>query len=467
MGSAAVEVQKKNCAPHMHDGACMTEKKLSEALRLEATYGTFLGHPKGLVVLFLSELWERFGFYGMRALLIFYMTQSFMYSDARAGSIYGIYTGSTYLSGIFGGYLADKYLGKGRAVTLGGFMMAIGYFVMTVHVTVAFFAAMSLIAFGTGFFKPNTTALVGALYEPGDPRRDRAYGLYYMSINIGSLGAILLCGLLGQRYGWHWGFGAAGVGMLLGLLSFIAGRRYLGTLGEVARASDPQIDTHVPLTRVEKHRMAAILLMGVFGNIAFFATFEQAGTSLSLFADRFTRLTLPWVGWTMPASWIQVANPVFIILLTPVFGLLWKGMASSRRNMATPAKLATGLLLLSLGFLTMVVAGHLADTVGSVSLAWLVTTYFVHTCGELFASPVGLSMVSRLAPAAYSGRMMSVWFATIAVANLLGGLMAGEYANMSQAHFFMLPACTALGASLLLFALKGPITRLMHEEHPA
>jgi POT family proton-dependent oligopeptide transporter len=340
-------------------------------------------------------------------------------------------------------------------------LMAIGYFAMTVHTTPIFFAAMSLIAFGTGFFKPNTTALVGALYAPDDQRRDSAYGLYYMGVNIGSLVAILLCGFLGQKYGWSWGFGAAGVGMVVGLASFIVGRRYLGRLGEVERTPLSLRAAAVPLTKMEKHRIAAIILMGVFGNIAFFATFEQAGSSLSLFAERSTRLTV--LGWEMPASWIQVANPVFIILLTPVFGALWKMMARSGHSMPTPAKFATGLMLVAVGFLTMVVAGHLSDTLGPVSLGWLIATYFLHTCGELFASPVGLSMVSRLAPAAYAGRMMSAWFATIAVANLVGGLMAGEYASMTQSRFFMLPMGTAFAASLLLFALKSPITRLMHE----
>ncbi len=463
MGSVAVDAAKQSHTSNIPCAATVPSDPVSEALRLEATYGTFLGHPKGLLVLFLSELWERFGFYGMRALLIFYMTQSFMYSDARAGSIYGIYTGSTYLSGILGGFLADKYLGQRRAITYGGILMAIGYFAMTVHSTPVFFAAMSAIAFGTGFFKPNTTALVGALYEPGDDRRDRAYGLYYMGINIGSLAAILLCGLLGQKYGWHWGFGAAGVGMVLGVTSFVIGRRYLGNLGEVAQTTQLQGLAVASLTHIEKRRIAAIILLGIFGNIAFFATFEQAGSSLSLFAERSTRLAMPGTSWEMPASWIQVANPVFIILLTPIFGALWKAMASRKRDMTTPAKMATGLLMLAVGFSTMVVAGHLSDTLGAVSLGWLIATYYLHTCGELFAAPAGLSMVSRLAPAAYTGRMMSVWFATIAVANLLGGLMAGEYASMTQAHFFLLPACTALVAGLLLFALKNPITRLMHE----
>ena len=450
----------------LRDGS-FGNQDLPECARLEAENGSFLGHPKGLVYLFLSEMWERFSYYGMRALLIFYLMQGLQFDGKRAGTIYGLYTGGVYLTGIVGGFVTDRFLGQRRALIFGGLVMCLGHFLMCVQDLRAFFCALVLIALGNGFFKPNTTCMVGMLYAPGDSRREAGYGLYYMGINIGSLVAVFVCGYLGQRVGWHWGFAAAGVGMLLGLISFMGGRRHFGSLGEVKRAAplgQPAARALPKLTAVEMRRMVAIVLLALLGNIAFFATFEQAGSSLSLFAEGCTRLKVPGLDWAMPASWVQNANPLLIILLSPVFTLLWARLVAAKRAPTMPTRLALGLLLVGSGFGVMVLAGRQFEASGLVSLAWLLVTYFLHTVGEIVSVPAGYSMVQRLAPQRYASRLMAVWFATIAVANWVGGEMAGEYVTSHKGDFFVTPMLFAALAGALLLIFSRPIGRLMHED---
>ena len=463
-GGASGEGPTQAAAPHA--AAPGVDANAPECVRLEQQYGTFLGHPKGLLFLFLSEMWERFSYYGMRALLIFYLLHGLHFDGPRAGSIFGLYTGGAYLTGILGGFVADHFTGQRRALIMGGVIMAAGHFLMCVQQQTAFFVALVLIALGTGFFKPNTTCMVGSLYRPGDPRREAGYSLYYMGINVGSLAAMLICGYLGQRVGWHWGFGAAGVGMVLGLVSFTAGRRHFGSLGDrpaPAAARTPALAARPRLTRTDKRRMLAIVLLALLGNIVFFATFEQAGSSLSLFAEGSTRLQVLGLNASLPASWVALCNPLFIILLSPVVGGLWTRLTAANLAPSVPVRIALGLLFVAAGFGVMVRAGHLFEATGPVSVLWLVSTFFLHTVGEIISVPAGYSMVARLAPRGHASSMMAVWFATIALANWLGGRLAGEYLATPKGAFFMVPAFFALAAGALLLLVSKPIAGLMHD----
>lgn len=437
----------------------------SEAQALERRFGSFLGHPKGLTFLFFAEMWERFSFYGMRALLFPFMIESLGFTNPRAGAVYGLYTGGAYLTGILGGYVSDRVMGQRRAMMLGGAMMVVGHFAMAWPTGQLFFSALTLIAVGTGFFKPNSASMVGKLYHLQDPRRERAFGLYYLGVNLGSLSAVLICGYLGQAIGWHAGFAAAGVGMTFGLMVFAAGQAHFGSLGAVASAPlaakrRGQTPAPEPLSQIERERIWAVLLLGVLGNIAFWATFEQAGSSLNLFAAQSTRLDI--MGWLLPAAWLQAANPAFIILLTPLFTILWQRLSETGKEPSTVAKFSGALGLVALGFGVMACAGRLVDSGLQVSVLWLVGTYFLHTLGELMIAPVGLSMVSRLAPPRYGSLLMSLWFATMAVADWLGGALAGEYSATPKVDFFANLMLIAAVACLLLFCLRRPLIRLMH-----
>jgi POT family proton-dependent oligopeptide transporter len=424
-----------------------------------------MGHPRGLYILFFTEMWERFSYYGMRSLLVLYMVQSLHFEVVPASQLYGLYTGLVYLTPALGGLIADRYLGRDKAIVLGGILMALGHFTMVLTPLPFFILALFFIVLGCGLFKPSISVQVGALYAADDPRRDNAYSIFYMGINLGSFLAPLICGTLGQRLGWHYGFGAAGLGMLIALVVYIWGRSSIVIHSDHRQTNHAKMDTPASTPTKPWQRIAALVGLGLFGNIAFWATFEQAGTSLTLFADQSTNLVVPGFGMSMPSSWFQTANPLFIMLLTPLFAIGWEALRRRQREPSVPLKFVLGLALVAAGFAVMHKAGVQADKAQQVSPLWLLGAYFLNTCAELCISPVGLSVVTRLAPARWLSLLMGLWLASQAIANFIGGQMASEYASVSHGAFFMGPVWLAGISACILLILVKPIERLMNGVH--
>ena len=425
------------------------------------------GHPKGLYMLFTVEMWERFGYYGMRAILMFYMLKYLGFSTEKAGSIYGWFTGLVYLTPLAGGYIADHYLGQRKCIVIGATLMAVGYFMLGLSAPL-FLPSLLVIMIGNGFFKPNISTIVGRLYEPKDPRRDGAFTIFYMGINLGALFSPLIAGTLGEKFGWRYGFWAASAGMVLGLIVYLL--RSKQTIGDLcstpvtcSAAIEPGEKVHKatePLTREEWQRIFVIFILTFF-SMFFWGSFEQAGSSLSIFADRSTDRML--FGYQFPASWFQAVNPLFIMLLALPFSSLWVWMAEKNIEPSTPKKFFYALLFLGSGFALMVFAAELNRTTGApVSFLWLAGAYFLHTVGELCLSPVGLSMVTKLAPPQHVSLLMGVWFLSSVGGNILGGMFAGNYDSMDHTLFFMIPTAIAFGSATILFFLINPLKRWMH-----
>jgi len=427
------------------------------------------GHPRGLATLFMTEMWERFSYYGMRAFLILYMTAPAMTGGlgltvADAASIYGTYTGSAWGAAILGGIIADRYLGAYHAVLLGGIVIALGHFTLAFESIGFFYAGLVLIVVGTGLLKPNVSTLVGALYREGDPRRDAGFSIFYMGINLGALLGPLVAGYLAQRVDWHVGFAAAGFGMALGLAQYTLGRRHLAAA--VARISARPARTPaaaVPAAEAAREasewkRILAVVIFFAFASL-FWGAYEQAGSTLNLFADRYTRLEL--FGFEFPSSWFQSVQPIFVIILAPMFAWLWVKLGP--REPSSPAKFALGLLFAGLAFLLLVPAGALAQSAEGVRVSpwWLIGAYFVTELGELCLSPVGLSVVTKISPVRFVGMMMGVWFLSNAAGNKLAGWAAGFFATMPLAELFGTVATISLVAAAVLFALIKPIRGLM------
>src|SRR5262245_51146209 len=422
------------------------------------------GHPSGLTTLFFTEMWERFSYYGMRAILILYMVAApsiggLGFDTAKAAAIYGAYTGAVYLMAVPGGWVADRFLGARTAVLYGGILIALGHFSMALGPLSFFFAGMILIVIGTGLLKPNISTMVGSLYSENDPRRDAGFSVFYMGINLGALISPLGCGYLGQRIDWHLGFGAAGIGMSLGLVQFLAHRERLAHVGN--KPDKPRKETAAlggGLSAEEMKRLSVIGILFVFACI-FWAAFEQAGSSLNLFADQVIDEKI--LGWELPSSWFQAVNAFFLIALAPGFSWLWLRMGD--RQPSSPAKFSYGLLFVSLGFVLAALGASGADN-GKVSPAWLIGVYLFHTMGELCLSPVGLSMVTKLAPARLVGRMMGVWFLSISTGNYVGGWIAGFFdaaAEGTMVRLFGAVALATLVAAGILASLIPFIRRLM------
>ena len=418
----------------------------------------WLGHPRGLSVLFFTEMWERFSYYGLRSLLILFMVAplaagGLAFSTHKAALIYGTYTMAVYALSIPGGWVADRFIGHYRAVLTGGCLIACGHFCMAVPRTETFFLGLALIVFGTGLLKPNVSTLVGTLYAPEDARRDSGFSLFYMGINLGAMIAPLICGWLGQRVNWHAGFACAGVGMLIGLTQYVVGRKHLRPSPGASRHPLPMGEgPRSKLTTDEWKRVGAILILFIF-TILFWAAFEQAGSTLTLFADRYTRLSV--FGWKFPSSWFQSEQPLFVIALAPVFAWLW--LRLGRREPSSPTKFSLGLLLVSLGFLVLVPAAFIAQTQNvRVSPMWLTTLYLVHTFGELCLSPVGLSLVTRVAPRQIVGLMMGFWFLATSIGNFLAGWIAGFADTVPLARLFGIVVIVTMVAGLSLPFVMRP-----------
>jgi len=442
--------------------------------------------PKGLVLLFLAEMWERFSYYGMRALLILYLidtaTGGFGWTQQKASRFYGWYTGLVYLTPILGGWLADRYLGTARSLIIGGIVISLGHFTMASDTHFTFFAGIVLIIIGTGFFKANVSTMVGQLYGDKDPRRDAGFTIYYIGINTGAFFGPLVCGWLAAnpRFGWTYGFGAAGVGMALGVTCFVLLRkRYLGDIGMVPtgqmRMPDGGKASAEPLTKEEKDRVLAIIIVVIF--VAFFwLAFEQAGSSLNVFAQQKTQRVVGGVlgrivpNGEIPAAWFQSVGPFFILTLAPLFAMLWNRLGT--RQPTTPVKMTWGLFFLGLGFVIIAAGAWLAGANGLASPFFLIALYFVHTCGELLVSPVGLSFVTKVAPWKIASTMMGVWFLSNFTANLVGGYIAGTVQAVArgevftllggQADFFLIFVMTSFAACALLLILTPLLNRLIH-----
>lgn len=427
----------------------------------------WFGHPRGLSTLFFTELWERFSYYGMRAILILYMVApaeggGLGMSVEAAGGLYGLYTGLVYLACLPGGWFADRFIGQAKAVLYGGIVIAIGHFSMAFPGLNFFYFGLGCIVFGTGLLKPNVSAMVGSLYERSDDkRRDSAFSIYYMGINIGGFLAPLVCGTLGQNYNWHWGFAAAGVGMLLGLVQYLWGQKYLKA--SIDRLQQEKLlerktsqEQNVSWTRIEIRRMAALTILFVF-SILFWAAFEQAGNSLSLFAERFTENS--FLGYEFPSTWFQSLNSMFILMFAPLIAALWIKMGS--KELSGAAKFTWGLLLVSLGYLVLVFPClQIESSGGKAGPEWLTILYLLHTLGELCLSPVGLSLCTKLAPARISGFAMGIWFTAISAGTYLGGYVAGFFEKFKLSELFGAVFVTTFVATIVLGFLIKPINKL-------
>lgn len=405
-------------------------------------------------MLFFTEMWERFSYYGMRALLVLYLVTALGQERAAALQVYAIYTGLVYITPILGGWLADRYLGARRAVLLGAGLMALGHFAMVFPALLH--PALGLLVIGSGFFKPNISTLVGSLYGPQDPRRDSAFTIFYMGINLGAFLAPLVTGTLAAAYGWHYGFAAAGVGMLLGLAIFWRGQRWLGDAGLPPPRSGRIAETPLALTAAEWRRVLGLAIVSVF-IIFFWMGFEQAGGTMNLFAEQHTEREI--LGWTFPAAWFQSVNPLFILLLAPLLSWIWTRWDASRFALPVTAKMAFGMLLLGLGFVVLALAETQAGQ-GLLGPGWLLGAYFLHTLGELFLSPIGLSMVSRVAPGRVLALMMGLWFAAMGVASYLAGTLESLLTRWDLPLYWFLVG-TSVGTGLLLLLITPWLSRLM------
>ncbi len=494
----------------------------------------FFGHPRGLSTLFFTEMWERFSYYGMRALLILFMTAPLAigglgFDTAKAGAIYGTYVALAYLTSLPGGWIADRFLGQRRAVLYGGVVIMLGHISLAVPSLAAFYLGLGLVVTGTGLLKPNVSTMVGGLYTPEDIRRDSGFSLYYMGINLGAFISPFVCGWLAQsddfqhvlhslglkpEGSWHWGFAMAALGMFFGLLQYLRGWKYLGDVGmHPVRPESPEEQAkqrrHLRLgiamvtaivvivaggsgtgalpitarlvanafgvlllvttvlffgwmfalgkwTRAERKRLVVVLVLFVAASI-FWSVFEQAGSTLNLFAQRNTNTVA--LGYKFPPSWFQSAEPFFLVILSPVFAWLW--LRLGKHDPSSPTKFTIGLLCVALSFALLIPASQRGLNGVLVSPLWLTGTFFLHAIGELCLSPVGLSAMTRLAPARIAGLTMGVWFLATSVGNYLGGRVGGLYESFSLPQLFGAVTVFALAATVVLALLIRPIRRMM------
>jgi len=447
------------------------------------TSNTFFGHPIGLRTLFLTEMWERMSYYGMRALLVLYMTGAVTgfnpglgWSQVESQAIYGIYSGMVYFMVVPGGWIADNILGHQKAVLIGALIIALGHFTLAIPIEQTFFLGLIFVVLGTGLLKGNISTIVGQLYDGQDDRRDSGYTIFYMSINIGSTLGFLICSYLGEKIGWHWGFGAAGIGMTFGVIQYIQHRHLLGDAG--MHPNDMSDEKRKKYSNYLKFSLVAMFMVigaGLFGFIvidprffaeqfayfltivaglyflylflfaglnaserknlillfllfigaaAFWSGFDQSAGSLNIFARDYTDLSIS--GYQIPVGWLQFANPIIVVLFAPIFAGIWAQLARKNLDPSLPLKFAIGLFFMALSFFVMILAVNLAIESSPVGMQWLLLTYLFQTWGELALSPIGLSAFSRYGPKRYMGQMFGLWFLASAIGGVLAGLLGGE-----------------------------------------
>ncbi|MFL2709012.1 MAG: peptide MFS transporter [Gammaproteobacteria bacterium] len=478
----------------------------------------FFGHPKGMVTLFFTEMWERMSYYGMRALLVLYMTGAVTgfnpglgWSQVDAQAIYGIYVGMVYFMVIPGGWLADNVLGHQKAVLIGAIIIALGHFTLAMPLTETFFLGLILVVLGTGLLKGNISTIVGQLYKPGDSRVQAGYTIFYMSINIGSTLGFLICSWLGEKIGWHWGFGAAGVGMFFGVLQYMNFKHLLGEAGNKPNdMPQAQRDSYIKWSKITAGLMVIVIALGLLGFItveprafaenfalflnssgsslfcllisvgaglsatekknvflllilfvgaaAFWSGFDQSASSLSIFARDYTDLSVG--GYIIPIGWLQFANPIFVVIFAPIFAGIWMHLGRMNLDPSLPVKFAIGLFFMALSFVVMIYAVNLAMEVSPVGMQWLIITYLLQTWGELALSPIGLSAFSQYAPKKYIGQMFGLWFLASAIGGVLAGLLGGEaldsgLESISPVFEFMIQYYVVIGLALIAVAVFG------------
>lgn len=434
-----------------------------------------LGHPRGLFVLFFTEMWERFSYYGMRSLLVLYMT-GYLFAEIEKGKevvgfsllragiesvfgpltnqalssqIYGLYTGLVYLTPVFGGLIADQYLGQKRSVYWGALLMGIGHFLMASERL--FLLALLFLIVGNGFFKPNISTQVGGLYAPADPRRDRAYMIFYMGVNLGAFLAPLVCGTLGQKIGWHYGFGAAGIGMIVAIAVFHLGQKHLGPeLRATMNAANAAPRSREPLSRDEWKRLIALMTVCAV-TVMFWGIYEQQGNTLQLLADR----QADWrvFGWTMPSSWFQSFNPLLIFVLTPFLNRYWRWQSARGAEPASITKMGLGCVIMGAGFGLLLFLLHGLPAGQKLHWLWLFACVFFFTVGEIYLSPVGLSFVTKMAPAKIVSMMMGVWLLASFFGNYLAGYLGSYYQKLGPENFFGIMIALSLAATGMLLLL--------------
>ena len=418
-------------------------------------------HPKGLAILFFTEMWERFSFYGMRAILVLYLVKETMgdnpgmgWNSTQALALYGWYTMLVYVMAIPGGIIADRFLGQKKTVFIGGLLIAAGQLTLVVDNPIAFYTGLALVISGVGCLKPNISTMVGGLYKEGDPRRDAGFTIFYIGINIGAASAPLLVGYIGEVWGWHYGFGIAGIGMLLGLAVYMWGMKYLKEVGNFVPVKKIEgTNKHVPLTKVEKDRIV-VLLISFLIVIIFWAAYEQAGGLMNIYTnDKVNRAVL---GWEIPASLFQSVPAFFVIIFGTIVAAFWMKRGQKGKENSSLFKMAVGIMITGTGFLMMSGAALQAATGVKAMLIWLILSYLLQVIGELSLSPVALSFITKLAPAKYASIMMGVYFAATGLGNKVAGLV-GEFASKAgefQVFTGIFVFCLAFGLLLLVFFKK-------------
>jgi len=421
------------------------------------------GHPTGLYVLFFTEMWERFSYYGMRAILVLYLVAATNDGNAGLGwtnvealALYGWYTMFVYVASIPGGWIADKFLGQKKSVLYGGILLVAGHSILAVEEMWAFYTGLGLIIGGVGLLKPNISTMVGGLYKQGDIRRDEGFTIFYIGINVGAFLSALIVGYVGENYGWHYGFGLAGIGMAAGLIQYVLGQKYLQNVGNFLGASNDISDKEAmkkPLTKIEKDRVV-VLFISFLLVIVFWGAFEQAGGLMNIYASEKTDRML--MGWLVPASWFQSLNAMFIIFLGTSVALYWAKRKLKGKLSTSLFKMIIGLIIMGSGFFFMTAAAGQYESDGSSAMYWLVLAYLFHTIGELCISPVALSYITKLAPVKYASLMMGVYFAMTGFGNKLAGVLGeasdslGEYTIFTGIAAF----CMIFGGLVLLFRKK-------------
>ena len=432
----------------------------SSNVRPEPETGLF-GQPRGLMFLFFVEMWERFSFYGMKALLILYLVNQQHWSIARAATLYGNYTALAYIAPMLGGYLADKFIGARRSMILGGVIISLGHFTFALQSNSTFLLGLCLVVIGTGLFKPNVSTMVGELYTEDDQRRASGFTIFFMGISVGAFLGPLACGYLAQKVGWSYGFASAGVGMVMGLGLFLRfHQRYLPGIGGPERITKSASQKPSHASRGDRKRIFAVILV-VALTIPFWACYEQVGSSLSLFADRHIARELG--AFLIPTSWFQSINPIVILIFAPLLAYLWRRLEIINKEPSAPLKMVMAYCLMAVGFGFAVRAGYLSESVALVSPLWFVAIDLFRSWGELFLSPVGLSYITEIAPKHFQSRLMAAWFLAEGIGNKLAGTLAAQSAVLRPVYFYSIFVGISVVFMIAFIAVNPLLNRLKAE----